>query len=71
MKFNNLGLALDMDLKFYTSVAKGLRLKVGTFSGLILTYVEVTAEKLVGGFLPPPRPILNRVKMIYFGKLYG
>ena len=27
-KFNNLGLALGMDLKFYGSVAKGLKLKV-------------------------------------------
>ena len=30
-KFNNLGLALDMALKFYTSVAKGLKLKVRMF----------------------------------------
>ena len=27
-----------MDLKFYTSVAKGLKLKVGKFSGLIPTF---------------------------------
>ena len=54
LKFNNLGLALGMALKFYTSVAKGLRLKVRNFWGLILTFVEVTGEKLVGGaFLPP------------------
>ena len=72
-KFNNLGLALGMALKFYTSVAKGLKLKVRKFWGLIPTFVEVTREKLVGGsfcfaqiFLPlhpspHTHPILNRV----------
>ena len=48
-KFNNLGLALGMGLKFYTSVAKGLKLKVGKFCRLIPTFVEVTGENLVGG----------------------
>ena len=52
MKFNNLGLALGMDLKFYISVAEGLRLKVGLVGG---------------GGLFASLPILNRVKMIYFG----
>ena len=47
-KFNNLGLALGTNLKFYTSVAKGLRLKVEKFWRLIATFVEVTVEKLVG-----------------------
>ena len=57
---NNLGLALGMTLKFYISVAKGLKLKVRRFCGLSLMFVEVTGEKLVGGaFLPP---ILNRIK---------
>ena len=53
-----------MTLKFYTSVANELKLKVRNFGGLSLTFVEVTGEKLVvgGPFLPPPRPILNRVK---------
>ena len=63
-KFNNLGLALDMAFKFYTSVAKELRLKFIMFSELIPTFVEVTREKLVGGSfwtLPPP-PIVNMVK---------
>ena len=72
-KFNNLGLTLGTNLKFYTSVAKGLKLKVRKFWGLIPTFVEVTREKLVGGsfcfaqiFLPPhpsphAHPILNRV----------
>ena len=42
-KFNNLGLALGMALRFYTSVAKGSKLKVRKFFGLILTFVKVTA----------------------------
>ena len=47
-KFNNLGLALGTNLRFYTSVAKVLRLKVRKFLGLILRFVEITREKLVG-----------------------
>ena len=35
--------------KFDTNVAKGLKLKVIKFLGLILTFAEVTGEKLVGG----------------------
>ena len=31
LKFNNLGLALDMALIFYTSATKGLKLKVRKF----------------------------------------
>ena len=61
-KFNKLRLALDMGLKFYTSVAKGSKLKVRKFCGLIPTFVEVTGEKLAGGFFRPP--ILNRVNII-------
>ena len=49
MKFNNLRLGLGMALKFYTSVTKGLKLKIRKFYGLIRTFVEVTGEKLVGG----------------------
>ena len=45
-KFNNLGLALDMALKFYTSVEKRLKLKVRKCWGLSPTFVEVTGEKL-------------------------
>ena len=55
-KLNNLGLALGTNLKFYTSVAKGLKLKVRKFLGPIPTFVEVTGGKLVGGrglFAPP------------------
>ena len=48
-KFNNLGLALGTNLKFCTSVAKGLKLKVRKFWGPNPTFVEVTGEKLVGG----------------------
>ena len=60
-KFNNLGLTLGMNLKFYTSVTKGLKLKVRKFWRLILTFVKVTREKLVlwrGGLFasPPPPP---------------
>ena len=57
-KFDNLGLALGTNLKFYTIVAKGLKLKVRKFDGLIPTFAEVTEEKLVGGgrFAPPPHP---------------
>ena len=43
-RFNNLGLTLGMALKFYTSVAKGLKLKFRKFWGLILKFVEVTEE---------------------------
>ena len=68
-KFSNQGLVLGTtNLKFCTSVAKGLKLKVRKFWGLIPTFVEVTGKKLVGGafLIPPPLPlplppILNRV----------
>ena len=53
-------------MKLYSSVEKGLKLKVRKW--LIATFVEVTGEKLVwkggkegGGLLPP---ILNRVKCV-------
>ena len=58
-KFNNLGLALGTNLKFYTSVAKKSILRVIKFLGLIPRFVRVTGEKLVeeGVFLPlPPYP---------------
>ena len=61
-KFNNLGLAICIALKFSTSVAKGLKLEVRKFWGLVLTFVEVSGKKLVEGtFLP--LPILNRVNV--------
>ena len=55
-KFNKLRLALDMALKFYTSVAKGLKLKVRKICRKIPTFVEVKGEKLVGGFFVHPTP---------------
>ena len=48
-KFNHLEQALVTNFKVYTSVAKGLKLKVRKFWGPIRTFVEVTGEKLVGG----------------------
>ena len=44
-KFNNLGLALGTNLKFYTSVTNGLKLKVINFGVLDPTSVEVIGEK--------------------------
>ena len=52
-KFNGLGLALVVALKFYTSVAKGLKLKVIKFWGLTPTFVGVTGEKLGGDLFAP------------------
>ena len=43
-----MGLALGKNLTFFTSVAKGLKLKVRNFWMLIPTFAEVTEEKLVG-----------------------
>ena len=61
-KFNNLGLALGTNLKLYTSVVKGLKLKTRKFWELIPAFAEVTEEKLVrGSFL---NSILNRVKKL-------
>ena len=59
-KFNNLGLTLGSNLKFCTSMAKGLKLKVRNIGGPNPRFVEVTGEKLVGGAFPP---ILNSVKI--------
>ena len=64
-KFNNLGLARGTNLEFYTNLSKGLKLKVRKFWGLILTFVEVTGEKLAGGS-PPPTAILNRVNKFHY-----
>ena len=56
LKFSNLRQALGTKLKFYTSVAKGLKLKVRKFLGLNRTFVEVTGDKLVGGGGECPHP---------------
>ena len=59
-RFTNLWLALDMVLKFYSSVAVGLKLKVRKFKGLFPTFVEVTKKKLIGwAFLPLFTPFLS------------
>ena len=59
-----MGLALSLVLKFYTSVAKVLKIKVRKFCGLIPTFVEVTGKKLVRDtFLLPPSPILHKVNL--------
>ena len=58
-KFNNLGLRLGTNLKFYTSLSKGLKIKARKFWGLIPTFVEDTGEKLLEGgpfCAPPPHP---------------
>ena len=71
--FNNLALVLGTSLKFYTSMAKGLKLKVRKFWGLTPTFVEVTGGKLVeGALLPSPSLlILNRVKKRYSKTRWG
>ena len=53
-KFNNLGLALGTNLKFYTSVAKGLKLKVRKFLGLISMLISRIYRGREGLFAPLP-----------------
>ena len=55
LEFINLGLALGIVLKFYTSVAKELKQKVKKFWGLTPTFVEVFYRGATGrgAFLPP------------------
>ena len=55
-KFNNLELVLGMALKFYTNVAKVLKLKVRKFCWLNPTFVEATRQKLVGDLFASPPP---------------
>ena len=45
----NLGRALVVVFKFYNIVAKGLKLKVKMFLGVIPTFIEITVDKLAGG----------------------
>ena len=55
-------------MRFYSSLSKGLTLNVGKFWEIILTFVEVTGEKLVGRSFYPPLPhpaILNRVQVVF------
>ena len=56
-----LGLALDMALQFYSSVAKGLKLKV---LGANFYVCRSYREKLVGDVFAPT--ILNRVNIFNF-----
>ena len=59
----SMGLVLGITLKFYTSVAKRLKLRVIIFWSLIFTFVEVTEENLVGWpFCPPPLLFLKSIK---------
>ena len=65
-KLTNFELALGTNLKFYTNLAKVLKVKVRNFFGIVPTFAEVTRKKLargVGPFCPPP--ILNRVSNIF------
>ena len=55
-KLNSLGLALGMALKPYTSVAEGIKQKFRNFFELILTFAEITEEKLVRVASPPSLP---------------
>ena len=59
---------VGMALKFYAIDAKGLKLKLKKFWGLILMFVAVMGGRLVWGgggqFLAPH--ILNRVKTTVF-----
>ena len=50
-----LGLALGMALKFYTSVARELKVQIRRFLGIIIAFVEDTLEKMG----VPPTPILR------------
>ena len=53
LKFNKLGLALGINLKFYISVTIWLKRKVRMFWQLTCTFVEVTGENLIAGLLVP------------------
>ena len=51
-----------MALKVYTSEAKGFKVKVRNFGGLIPTFLEVIGENQVGGkgaFYPPLPPLIS------------
>ena len=65
-KFNNLGLTPGTNLKFYTSVAKGFKLKVRKLLGLNPIFVEVTGENLVGGTFPPPPSWIGLISLILY-----
>ena len=52
-----------MALKFYTSIAKGLKLKAIKFFGLVRTFAEGTGEKLAGELFRPPLQKLFQTKL--------
>ena len=70
LKFENLGLALDMALKFYGSVKKRLKLKARRFWRQIPRFIEVTGKNWQrGSFCAPlPLPIFNRINLSAFVK---
>ena len=70
-KYNKLELTLCTSLKFYTSVAKGLKRKTRKLSELIPTFVEVTGEKLLGRPLWSPSPSSQRVLRCCMGSGYA
>ena len=56
-----------MTLKFYTNMAKVLKLKVRKFLGLNPTFVEVRGGKLVERpFYSPSQLKLNYIKTVHF-----
>ena len=70
-KFNDFGLELGMTMKIY-SVAKVLKLRVRKILGIVPTFVEVTAKKLVWGvlLLTPTSWIRLILNMIWFFILF-
>ena len=52
---------LDMAVKFYTIVTKGLILKFKMFCVLIPMFVELTGENLVGGFIAHPTSLIGLI----------
>ena len=65
-KFNNLELELSANLKFYSKLAKGVKLKLQKNCGLIPMFVEVTGEKLAGGSLFAALKLSNCVLCQWF-----
>ena len=62
-KVNYLEMAQGMALTSYATVAKELKLNVRKCWGFVPTFVDVTGEKIVGGFLAPHTPIQSRANL--------
>ena len=60
-------LAVDKNLKIYSSEAKRLIPKVRKFWGLISTFEEVTGKTGRGVFPPPPPPVLPFILNSWIG----